>query len=99
MPEDIQLWRSPDGTAQASIPHTIQEHSPTGFEWGYSGSGPADLALNILAEFMPTRKARDLHQLYKRDVIAKLDRDSNHTIKAVDVQSWIDDHKDFWRLV
>ncbi len=23
-------------------------HSPSGFEWGYGGSGPADLALNIL---------------------------------------------------
>ncbi len=25
-------------------------HSPTGFEWGYQGSGPADLALAILVE-------------------------------------------------
>ena len=23
-------------------------HSPTGFGWGYGGSGPADLALSIL---------------------------------------------------
>jgi hypothetical protein len=23
-------------------------HSPSGFAWGYGGSGPADLALNIL---------------------------------------------------
>jgi hypothetical protein len=28
----------------------IVYHSPTGFEWGYAGSGPADLALNILAD-------------------------------------------------
>jgi len=25
-------------------------HSPDGFEWGYGGSGPADLALSILAD-------------------------------------------------
>jgi hypothetical protein len=29
----------------------IQYHS-TGFEWGYEGSGPADLALSILADYL-----------------------------------------------
>jgi hypothetical protein len=27
-------------------------HSPTGLEWGYGGSGPAQTALAILADFM-----------------------------------------------
>ena len=27
----------------------LRRHSPTGFEWGYGGSGPAQLALAILA--------------------------------------------------
>src|SRR5438067_13192096 len=27
----------------------LRDHSPTGFEWGYGGSGPAQLALAILA--------------------------------------------------
>jgi hypothetical protein len=34
-------------------------HSPTGMEWGYLGSGPADLALSILADWFgesPTEK-------------------------------------------
>lgn len=99
MPKDIKLWRLPDGTAQANIPHGLTFHSPDGFEWGYGGSGPADLALNILAQFTSLRKADDLHQLFKREVIAKLDHDSNHTLKAEDIQAWIDDHKDFWRLI
>jgi len=38
-----------------NVPHHIVHHSPTGFEWGYGGSGPADLALN-LAELV-TQKA------------------------------------------
>jgi hypothetical protein len=29
----------------------VMIHSPDGFEWGYNGSGPADLALSILADF------------------------------------------------
>jgi len=28
-------------------------HSPTGFEWGYGGSGPAQLALAILRQSSP----------------------------------------------
>ncbi len=34
-------------------------HSPNGFEWGYEGSGPADLALSIMADWLgedPTPK-------------------------------------------
>lgn len=30
----------------------INYHSPDGFEWGYGGSGPADLALAILVNFL-----------------------------------------------
>jgi len=29
----------------------VEYHSPDGFEWGYPGSGPADLALAILTDF------------------------------------------------
>lgn len=32
-------------------------HSPTGFEWGYAGSGPADLALSILADMLDEQPA------------------------------------------
>lgn len=50
-------------------------HSPSGFEWGYGGSGPAQLALAILADhFEDDDKARDLHQEFKSRVIANLPR-------------------------
>lgn len=56
-------------------------HSPTGFEWGYSGSGPAQLALAILADALrdPERAVR-LHQDFKFKVIAGLDRDADWMI-------------------
>lgn len=41
------------GGCTTNVPHTVIWHSPTGFEWGYGGSGPADLALNILNAFVP----------------------------------------------
>lgn len=35
-------------TTWTNIPHLVAHHSPSGYEWGYGGSGPADLALNIV---------------------------------------------------
>ncbi len=46
-------------------------HSPTGFEWGYHGSGPAQLALALLADATGDDKlALRLYQDFKRDTIA-----------------------------
>ena len=30
-----------------NVPYLVIHHSPTGFAWGYSGSGPSDLGLNV----------------------------------------------------
>jgi len=37
----------------------VEAHSPDGFEWGYGGSGPADLALSILADYFEERVAAE----------------------------------------
>jgi hypothetical protein len=55
----------------------LDNHSPTGFEWGYAGSGPAQLALALLAD--ATRRdatARALHQAFKFKIITPLARDA-----------------------
>jgi Family of unknown function (DUF6166) len=44
----------------------IVNHSPTGFGWEYAGSGPAQHALAILADYFGCAEAaRALHQLFK----------------------------------
>lgn len=45
--------RQADGRLACNIPQRFVWHSPTGFECGYGGSGPADLALNVLAALVP----------------------------------------------
>lgn len=51
----------------------LWNHSPTGFEWGYGGSGPAQLALAILADCLGDDDAAlQTYQHYKRTVIARL---------------------------
>lgn len=47
----------------------IYNHSPDGFNWGYGGSGPAQLALAIVLELTDSQKG---YQQFKWDVIAKL---------------------------
>jgi hypothetical protein len=51
----------------------LYNHSPDGFEWGYPGSGPAQLALAILADHLgDDEQAINLHQRFKWAVVAKL---------------------------
>jgi hypothetical protein len=51
----------------------LRNHSPTGFEWGYGGSGPAQLALAILAEHLgDDHTALNLYQRFKWACIAPI---------------------------
>ena len=54
---DVTCSRDADGKAHVNIPQRIRYHSPSGIEWGYGGSGPADLALNILSLYVEERTA------------------------------------------
>lgn len=49
----------------------LENHSPTGFEWGYGGSGPAQAALAVLAHHTGKAElAQRLHQAFKWAFIA-----------------------------
>ncbi len=50
-------------------------HSPTGFAWGYGGSGPAQLALAILADCVGDEEALKYYQDFKFAIIARLPKD------------------------
>lgn len=53
----------------------LANHSPTGLEWGYGGSGPAQLALALLAHHTgDDLKALRLYHRFKWMVVAHLDR-------------------------
>lgn len=51
----------------------LWNHSPSGFEWGYGGSGPAQLALALLADALSNDVTASLwHQEFKAAVVAGL---------------------------
>ncbi len=67
-------------------------HSPDGFASGYGGSGPAQLALAILADATgDDRLAVKLHQGFKWEVIAKLPETELWLLTRADVLNWIRD--------
>ena len=67
----------------------LRNHSPTGFEWGYGGSGPSQLALALLLEAgLSGDEAQALYMRYKFDVISSLDWED--TLRGADVLDWIE---------
>ena len=51
----------------------LRNHSPDGFEFGFTGSGPAQLALALCADALADDKlARDAYQAVKRSLVVKM---------------------------
>jgi hypothetical protein len=55
--------------------HAVRNHSPAGFEWGYSGSGPAQLALALAMEVLPAHQAERNYQRIKQILVCQLPHD------------------------
>ena len=67
----------------------ICRHSPDGFEWGYGGSGPSDLALSILTDAVGPELAERHYQAFKWAVVSGLPFEG-WTIKEELVRAWIE---------
>lgn len=71
--------------------HRYQRHSPDGFEFGYGGSGPAECALNLLAEFIGVKNATEkgLYQDFKFAFIGGIDQEKGGEIPAERIREWV----------
>lgn len=67
----------------------LRKHSPAGFEWGYAGSGPAQLALAVLADAVGATRAAPLYQAFKAQVVAALHGDRWELTRA-EVVRWVE---------
>jgi hypothetical protein len=55
----------------------LRTHSPDGFEWGYGGSGPAQLALALAADVLRDDEAAlTVYQRLKFRVVGRLAKES-----------------------
>lgn len=67
----------------------IRNHSPTGFCWGYGGSGPAQLALALLlAAGIEAQDAEDLYQVFKAQHVARWPNQQDFAVD-IDVKAWV----------
>lgn len=63
----------------------IRNHSPDGFQWGYGGSGPAQLALAILLDhFGDEARAQKYYQRFKFRAVANFFNDWKLTSGEID---------------
>jgi hypothetical protein len=66
----------------------LENKSPTGAEWGYAGSGPAQLSLALCADALgDDAAALAVYQRFKFAVVAYLDRDQPWSMSAAEVQA------------
>jgi hypothetical protein len=69
----------------------VFNHSPDGFNWGYGGSGPAQLALALLLrEGVPDDVAVTLHQDLKWSTVVHWNQELNWLLRGSDLRYWIE---------
>ena len=92
-PETRTVYVEENGQRRRLSPQRSQRvwnHSPDGFNWGYGGSGPAQLALAILLEHgIETPEATRMYQRFKSAKIAILQIDEAFTLTAEEINAWI----------
>ena len=92
---------------RTNVPHLVVHHSPSGFEFGYAGSGPADLALNICQWYLNSIEYKGMklecydgncwslafviHQDFKRAFIANAPH-RGIVIPMVEIKRWFKEH-------
>jgi hypothetical protein len=90
----LDVWKCENGEIKTLFPIASQKlwnHSD-GFQWGYSGSGPAQLALALLLDATsdPVLSAR-LHQHFKEEFVAKWG--PQWELSRNDILSWVEKQK------
>ncbi|GAI60454.1 unnamed protein product [marine sediment metagenome] len=87
-PADIFIIE--DGNKKILDPAPSQKlynHSPDGFNWGYSGSGPAQAALGILLDCVGRKLALLFYQIFKFEIVAGWG--DEFSISEKEIKNWI----------
>ena len=100
-PQQVKIRHSNGNTTY--LKRRIVQHSRDGFNWGYGGSGPADLALNILFDYFirihsegARYMAMDLYQSFKWDFVAKQGKELS--ITGDEIEKWLEDAQSLTRI-
>ena len=78
-----------DGQKSEPLPLRLDlfNHPPTGFSWGYGGSGAAQCSFALLMDYFgDEEQARALYQDFKFRVIAKFPANSEWTLSGREIE-------------
>lgn len=83
-----QLVTKNDDVLMPGPSQKLYNHSPDGFNWGYGGSGPAQLALALLYDVTGDRDlSLSLHQFFKFDHVAHWGE--SWQITSEEIMQWV----------
>lgn len=74
-------------SAEQLVHHVL--HSPDGFECGYYGSGPLELARSMLWDFLGTEPSKQAYQAFTDQVISKLSKNQDWSLTVDDISEWL----------
>lgn len=90
--KDVNLSRDNAGKAIANVHHTVsrrEKGDPPNFEWGYQGTGPKELAMNILYSFgLDAADADYFARHFVDDILSRVPHEGG-LITEQEIQSWI----------
>jgi hypothetical protein len=96
-----EVWYIDEKGIQRELPLRLEvrNHSPTGFEWGYGGSGPAQLALALMLNYFESfhkdgniGAAQIMYQAFKFAVVGKLPSEG-WSMTTADIRTFVDDFR------
>jgi hypothetical protein len=80
----VVTWSDGEQGGPLPLRLDLENKSPTGFEWGYGGSGPAQLALALCAHATgDDERAVRVYQSFKWMIVARLPRERWELTEAV----------------
>ena len=102
--EAVVLVVDPERKTAHYLPHLCEQHtprakallrrygchSPTGFNWGYGGSGPSELAFMLLLDLgISDERAWAAHHAFTTHLLAGLDQDKPWALSDRRLRSWL----------
>lgn len=90
----ITIWVSQDNGTPAyplAERRDLDSNSADGFDWGHAGSGPAQLALAILADLYDDAYALQYQDLFKFRVIVPLPPDEGWQLEEGEIRTIMQD--------
>lgn len=91
---EVEVHYHDHGIEQLPPRNDLANHSPDGFAWGYSGSGPAQLSVAILAALVEDEVALRYYMDFKDAFVSRFTKDRDFHLPAWRVMQWVREQRE-----